>query len=193
MALFFGAGAIGQTIEFFASSFNSWFGDHFVWFKVIMQIIGASFILFFAYLFFVGIHAALLGIFIDDILDAIQSKHFSESKWLPPPKATTSAFFSAKLVAYSFCINLLFLPFFLVSWFIPPLGILLQVSLNGYLLGKEYGYLIECRIPSIPNKKKSYLLHGILASLMWLVPILNFLSPVLLAGAILHSRMKHTC
>ena len=66
-------------------------------------------------------------------------------------------------------------------------------QVNGYLIGKEYGYLVGLRISSDSSQTGTkFLKEGILASLVWMVPLVNFIAPVLLAGSILHSRFLNT-
>ena len=82
-------------------------------------------------------------------------------------------------------------PFFLIGWFIPPIGIAMQICLNGYLLGKEYGQLLAFRIqPNRENKKESYFQNGAFAACLWMIPVLNLFAPVLLAASVMHTRMK---
>ena len=55
------------------------------------------------------------------------------------------------------------------------------------------GYLVGLRISSDSRQTGTkFLKEGILASLVWMVPLVNFIAPVLLAGSILHSRFLNT-
>jgi len=68
--------------------------------------------------------------------------------------------------------------------------LVLQYLLGGYLLGREYGQLIELRIPKDKRiKKPASLFHGTCANFLWTFPIINLVAPVLLAGALLHARL----
>ena len=103
-----------------------------------------------------------------------------------------SIIFSGRILVMTLALNLLASPILILGWFIPPLGLSLQIILNSYLLGKEYGQLVEFRIPkdqpSSPVPK--YFTNGMIASLIWIVPILNLLAPILLAGSVLHTRLR---
>ena len=191
IALVLGATAIDWAMTYLSETLDSSFGKAEGWLRIIAQVIGAMFLLVLAYFFFASIHAAFLGIFLDDLLDAIRNRHYPECGWLPPPTLARSLMDSARFILLSLVVNLLALPFYLIGWFVPPIGITLQVFVNGYLLGKEYGSLVALRIPSEQKKRgSSHLKEGILAGLLWMVPLVNFIAPVLLAGSILHSALR---
>ena len=92
----------------------------------------------------------------------------------------------------TFALNLLASPLLILGWFIPPLGLSLQIFLNAYLLGKEYGHLVEFRIPKDQpaSPVPKYFVNGMIASCIWIIPVLNLLAPILLAGSVLHTRIN---
>jgi len=188
--LLIGAGTISWVLDLFNHTLNQWFGNATGIFRWVIQLIGASFVLLLGYFTFSGIHAAFLGIFIDDIFDAIQKRHYPESELLPPPSLLTGIIFSVRFIFFSLLINFIALPFYLLGWFIPPLGISMQIGVNGYLLGKEYGSLCRMRLGSSSSAKHRHIREGVLASCIWMVPVLNLTGPVLLAGSVMHSQMK---
>lgn len=185
-----GAGTISWVLDLFNHNLNQWFGDATGIFRWVIQLIGAVFVLLLGYFIFSGIHAAFLGIFIDDIFDAIQKRHYPAYELCPPPSLLTSITFSVRFITFSLLINLIALPFYLLGWLIPPLGISMQIGVNGYLLGKEYGSLCRLRLGESSAGKTGHLKEGALASCMWMVPVLNLAGPVLLAGSVMHSQMK---
>ena len=193
LALVFGATILDAIMNHFSDTLESWLGKGETWFYGIAQFLGGSLILVLCYFLFAGIHGAFVGIFIDDILDSIQQRHFPETPWNKAPSLMTSCFFSMRILLLTLGLNIIASPLLVLGWFIPPLGLSLQVILNGYILGKEYGQIVEFRIPndSSSSQTPKYFLNGILASLLWIVPILNFLAPILLAGSVLHTRMEH--
>ena len=86
------------------------------------QVIGALFLLMIAYFFFASIHAAFLGLFFDDLLDAIRNRHYPQSEWLPPPSLSRSLRFASFHHSQSQR-----QPhrsaFYLIGWFVPPIGL----------------------------------------------------------------------
>ena len=192
LAVIVGAVLMDGLLDFFSSTLQSWFGSGESWFRDFAQFLGGSLILVISYFFFAGIHGAFVGIFIDDILDAVHQKHYPQAPWQKPPSMTKSLLFSGRILLLTFALNLLASPLLILGWFIPPLGLSLQIILNGYLLGKEYGQLVEFRIPKDQpaSPVPKYFVNGMIASCIWVIPVLNLLAPILLAGSVLHTRVE---
>ena len=72
----------------------------------------------------------------------------------------------------------------------PLIGITLQVLVNGYLLGKEYGSLVALRIPVNKTNMDRIILRKEFPGLLWMVPLVNFIAPVLLAVRFFTLRKK---
>ena len=182
-----------ETImDIFSETLKEWFGKGESWFRGVVQFLGAFLLIIFFYFLFAGIHGAFVGIFIDDILDAIQEHHYPDITWAKAPSTLKSCLLGMRILVSTLLLNILAFPILVIGWFIPPVGLTFHVILNGYLLGKEYGQLIEFRIPndSSNHKKVSYFSNGVIASIIWLIPVLNLLAPILLAGSVLHSRLN---
>ena len=97
------------------------------------------------YFFLASVYAAFLGIFLDGALDAVKEVHYPNANWINPPgmiESTISPYasFYGALVVY-----LIASPLLIIGYLIPPLGLVLQLFLSGYLLNKEYGQLVEIR------------------------------------------------
>ena len=192
LAVSVGAVLMDSLLDFFSSTLKSWFGKGESWFRGFAQFLGGSLIIIISYFFFAGIHGAFVGIFIDDILDAVHQKHYPQAPWQKPPSMTKSLLFSGRILLLTFALNLLASPLLILGWFIPPLGLSLQIFLNAYLLGKEYGHLVEFRIPKDQpaSPVPKYFVNGMIASCIWVIPVLNLLAPILLAGSVLHTRVE---
>jgi len=189
--LVLGTSAVDWFFESLSESSTAWMGDWGEWIKAATKFLVFIFLLAIAYFFFGAVHAAYLGLFLDGIVDAVRDKHYPEIELNPPPPIMRSTVSSTRFVLTSLSLNLIISPFYLLGWFFPPTGLILQIWINGLLLGKEYGHLIEERIPpAYKASKKPYTRFGMLAETLWMVPILNFTAPVLLCGAIMHDRMK---
>ena len=108
------------------------------------------------------------------------------------PSISRSILFSLRILLLTLVWNFVCSPILILGWFIPPVGLTVQILLNGYLLGKEYGQLVEYRIPqnqSVSSTPK-YFTNGMIAAIIWIVPVVNLLAPILLAGSILHTRVR---
>ena len=132
------------------------------------------------YFFLGSVYAAFLGIFLDDVLDAIREKHYPDAEWTKAPGVIESTISSLRFILWSLFLYLLASPLLLLGYFIPPVGLVLQYLLGGYLLGREYGQLIELRIPKDKRiKKPASLLHGTCANFLWTFPLVNLVTPIL--------------
>ena len=191
----------------FSHFFNSWnffgwdpfdwllsyfeFLDQNSWLRWIVQIIVVSLILLIGFFFYGSIHAAFLGLFIDQVIESIQEKYYPEVELLPAPTFVPSCIISIRFIILASLVNLLALPIYLIGWFFPPLGFALQVLVNGFLLGKEFKGIIKTRIQNPnTNHNQSYTLYGSLGALIWIIPFLNFFSPVLICAAIFHAEIR---
>ena len=189
--LVLGTSAVDWFFESLSESSTAWMGDWGEWIKTAAKILIFFFLLALSYFLFGAVHAAYLGLFLDGIIDAVRDKHYPEIKLDPPPPFMRSTVSSTRFVLTSLSVTLIMSPFYLLGWFFPPTGLILQIWINGMMLGKEYAHLIEERMPSaLKGPKKPYTRFGMLAETLWMVPILNFTAPVLLCAAIMHDKME---
>jgi CysZ protein len=190
ITLLIGGTFLFKMADSFSQQITGWMSWADGWIEGIAVILGTFFIGVLGYFFLATVYAAFLGLFLDDALDAVRENHYPESAWINPPGIIESSISSIHFIILSFVIYLLASPLLLVGYFIPPVGLILQFLLGGYLLGREYGQMIELRIPReqrIP--KKGYLAHGTLATLIWTFPVINLVAPLLLAASIVHARL----
>lgn len=189
--LVLGTGAVDWFFDSLSESSTAWMGDWGEWIKTAAKFLVFFFLLALSYFFFGAVHAAYLGLFLDGIIDAVRDKHYPEIKLNPPPPFMRSTVSSTRFVLTSLLVTLIMSPFYLLGWFFPPTGLILQIWINGMMLGKEYGHLIEERMPFPQEaRKQPYTRFGMLAETLWMIPILNFTAPVLLCASIMHDRMK---
>ncbi|MBX7147112.1 MAG: EI24 domain-containing protein [Alphaproteobacteria bacterium] len=133
-----------------------------------------------------------ISLFVDKIIDTTIKEYYphfsniSQSNW----KVFIE---SIKFLLLTLLINLILLPFYLLFIFFPPLGFLFFYLINGYLLSKEYYNLVAMRFLTFEEsaifwkKNRFYLIgDGILMSFSFYIPILNLITPVLLAIYMLH-------
>ena len=145
IAVMIGVGLVDRLFDFFSETLQSWFGKGESWFYAFAQFLGGSLTLVIAYFFFAGIHGAFVGMFIDDILDAIHRNIIQ--KCHGKTSIYDQVFYSLPHSFPNYILKLIASP----SFSLVGLSLhwaFLQVILNGYLLGKEYGQLVEFRIPA---------------------------------------------
>ena len=103
----------------------------------------------------------------------------------------TSVIISLRLVILSLVVNLIAAPLYLLGWFFPPLGIALQLFVNGFLFGREYKITFKQRLPKeIFNQTQSFTFYGMLGAVFLMVPIANFIAPLMICNSIFHAIMK---
>lgn len=139
--------------------------------------------------FFPAIATAVLGIFLDEVVDAVESRHYPE---LGPPNTQPLrqiVFASIMLFGTALVLNLLALPLY----FIPVVGYLTFLFINGWLLGREYFEMVALRRVSRPDmvaqrarNRGRVLLCGIVFAALLAVPVVNLIAPVLAAAMMVH-------
>ncbi len=191
LILLVGGTFLFQLSNTFAAKLSGWINWADGWIGGFALVIGTFFFAMLGYFFLGSVYAAFLGIFLDDVLDAIREKHYPHAEWMKAPGVIESTISSLRFILWSLFLYLLASPLLLLGYFIPPVGLVLQYLLGGYLLGREYGQLIELRIPKEQRiKKPASLLHGTCANFLWTFPLVNLVTPILLAGALVHSRLE---
>lgn len=134
--------------------------------------------------------SAFTGLFLEDVAKVVEAEHYPG---LPPVRdlplsetlRDTLAFFGVIIAA-----NLIAL---MIYPFVIPFAPLLFLSLNGYLLGREYFQMAALRRMDRPDALALYQanratiwLAGALMALPLSVPVLNLLVPVLGAATFTH-------
>jgi len=190
ITILIGGAFLFQMADSFSNNLSGWMSWADGWLEAVAVILGTFFIGVLGYFFLASVYAAFLGIFIDDALDAVRERHYPDSAWIKPPGIIESTISSLRFIVWSLFIYLLASPLLLVGYFIPPVGLVLQFLLGGYLLSREYGQLIELRLPREDRQKKPGKLgHGTVATFLWTFPIINLIAPMLLGASLVHARL----
>ena len=189
LLVFLSTGVTGLIFDFIFSYFDSYEKDS--WLRIGVQSIVFVFLCLLGFFFFGSLQAAFLGLYIDDVIDAVHNKHYPTTSLRPPPKVISSIIISVRLVGLSFLVNFLAAPLFFLGWFFPPLGMAMQVIVNGFLLGREYKTVLRERLSEENYKpSQSFTQHGAIGSALFMVPALNFVAPLLICVSIQHAMMK---
>jgi CysZ protein len=160
---------------------DSWWMNTIEWSLRVLGILIILVIIFFA---FGSVQTAFLGLFLDDVVTATRDKNHPTIQLGAPPPFSKSSWASAQFLTLSLSVNALILPLVLIGWFLPPLGLIVQLIANGYLLGKEYEDIIAIRFQTesrIDPLKRT--IFGTATAALFLVPVLNFVAPVISAAA----------
>ena len=181
---------IFKSVNSFTGQLSGWMSWADGWMGGLAVFVGTVFIGALGYFFLSSVYAAFIGLFLDDALDAVRDKHYPEAEWIKPPRVIESSIASLRFILWSLLVYIIASPILLIGYFIPPIGLVLQFLLGGYLLSREFGHLIELRLPRNKRiKKPGSLWHGTLAIFLWTLPLINLLAPLLLAVSFVHHRL----
>ncbi len=132
--------------------------------------------------------AMFAGLFLDQVAEKVERKHYAHQPLgaaLPAGKALLQAVQFGGLVLL---LNLLALPFVFTG-----LGALVLVSLNAYLLSREYFEMAAMRVMPVAEAKTlrqenglGVFAAGFLPALMVLVPIVNLMVPLFATSYFVH-------
>lgn len=152
-------------------------------------------------LLFPAVMTAAIGLFLDDIADAVERRYYpGEARGRP--LATLPAVWSAlRFLGVVLVVNILLLPLYAILLFFPPLLYGLSLLVNGYLVGREYFEAVAFRYQ--PHAEANLLrrrrrgdvwLCGVLIVLLLTIPLVNFLVPIVATAFMVHvyKRLRAT-
>ena len=145
------------------------------------------------WLFFPAVVSVFIGLWLDDVAEAVERRHYPTDPPGTAPSLGLSIVLALRLMGALVLLNLILLPVYIVALFIPFLSLALFLLLNGYLLGREYFELVatrhmspaEARIMRKASGGRIYLAGMVIAGL-FAVPFLNLLAPILGAAFMMH-------
>ena len=159
------------------------------WIETTLDVLGGLAAIALTFVLFPGVVAAILALFAERIIAAVEQKHYPS---LPPPRsvpAVEQVALALRFLAIVVALNLAALPLY----FIPVLNALVFYGLNGYLLGREYYEMVAPRrLASGPRRelwrrrRVGFVLAGAVIAFISTLPIVNLLAPVLAAAAMTH-------
>jgi len=135
----------------------------------------------------------IAGFFLDRVADAVDARHYPDlgpARKQPLGEILRSAF---TLLAITLIANILLLPVYVFTLFIPGLNFVIFYSLNGYLLGREFfemvaGRRMEPADAKALRKSKGFAVFGagVVVAVMTTIPILNLAAPVIATAFMVH-------
>ncbi len=159
------------------------------WLDNALDILGGLSALVLTWLLFPAVATLMMTLFLEKIFAAVESRHYPG---LPPTRAqplSESIAIVVRLTAALVVINLIALPVYLI----PGLGPVAAYLLNAYLLGREYFELVAIRrldkraVHRVRKGNRVRIIGaGLLIVLLFSVPLLNLLAPVVSAAFMLH-------
>ena len=163
------------------------------WAQTLADFAGGAAALVAAWFLFPVIVTGVLGIFIDDIAAAVERRHYPAD---PPGRDVpflTGMGFGLRFAGLALMINLLLLPAYAISLFLPPLALFLFYFVNGYLLGREYFGQVGLRhvpfhaVRELERRHRGRIFRaGIVGAIVLTVPVLNLVAPLVATAAMVH-------
>jgi uncharacterized protein involved in cysteine biosynthesis len=143
---------------------------------------------------FPAIATGVMGLFLDDVVDAVEARHFAQA---PPTRrvgwgegALLALASALRLLAW----NLALAPLYLLLLFTAIGPALLFMVLNGWLMGRDLMEMVAIRhMPAAATKafvsaaKPTRIALGATAAPLFLVPGINLLAPILSAALATHA------
>ncbi|MEO0410910.1 MAG: EI24 domain-containing protein [Pseudomonadota bacterium] len=150
--------------------------------------IGASWFLFPA------IATAVMGLFLDDVIDAVEDEHYPHAKAPRSIGLSEAVWLSIKLLGLILLVNLLALPFYILLLFTAIGPLILFAALNGYLLGREYFEMVALRHMRGRDAARlrrawraDIFILGLGVTGLFMIPVINLIAPLVGAAAAVHS------
>lgn len=159
------------------------------WLDWSVDALGGVGTLFVAYLLFPAIVPAVSSLFLDDVVMAVERRHYPEraSGTAQPMREMVLA--ALRFLVVSAALNLLVLPLYLI----PGASLLLFLALNGYLLGRQYYEQVAGRHLGLEALAALRRMHrgrlfvaGVLVCGLAAIPVVNLLVPVVGTAFMVH-------
>lgn len=151
---------------------------------------GLFLILFFSTFLMVPVASAITSMFLDEVADAVEARHYPGLPPSPPPSFWEAFKDTVNFLGVLIAANTIAL----VLWvFFLPLGPFIFWGLNGYLLGREYFQIAAIRRVGRAKARALFKQHrmkiwsaGILMAVPLTIPLLNLFIPILGAATFTH-------
>jgi uncharacterized protein involved in cysteine biosynthesis len=161
----------------------------FAWLDGTLAVLGSVGVVVLAWLLFPIAIAASLGVFADEVIEAVERRHYPDLPAAPGMGFARSTLGSIRFALVAILLNLLVLPLYLL----PGPNVIVYVALNGYLLGREYFEQVAQR--RLDWRSLALLRRAARARLWWAgvwiaamltVPVLNLIAPVVAICFMVH-------
>ena len=168
----------------------SWSGSLFDW---IAGVLFVTTLVLVTLLFYPGTVIVIVGLFLDQVADAVETRHFPNLPPARPQKISEVVVQGMRFAAVVVLLNIAALPIYAVLFFLPPLNIAFFYLLNGHLIGREYFELVALRRlePKAARKLRktcrgSLLIAGAMLTVLMTIPIINLIAPIFGATFMTH-------
>lgn len=148
-----------------------------------------------AWFLFRAIAMAVMGLFADAIIEAVEKESYPQAATRARSVGfTRSLRFAFASLARTLGLNLLALPLYIVLLVTGVGTVVLFLVLNAWLLGRDMADMVEPRHPDLPPiARGDRWLMGLASALLFLLPVVNLLAPIwsaAMAVHMLHNRKR---
>lgn len=159
------------------------------WLETVIDVLGGLTTAVLTWFLFPGVVSAVVGLFLDQIADCVEKRHYPELPKTQGPPFSDSLVSSLKFLGIFVVLNIAMLPFL----FLGPIFPFIFYGVNGYLLSREYFELVAHRRISPDDalalrKANQYRLLGLGIAIAFLltIPIINLVTPIIATAAMIH-------
>ncbi len=157
------------------------------WLDWLVGLVGGLGALLLAILLFPAVAGIAVGLFLEDVADAVEAHHYPD---LPPASGGAASVLAAiRLSGLALALNLLLLPVYLL----PGPNVFVFFAINGYLLGREYFELAALRRMSTAaarglRRKNAWRVFaaGCLITVLLSIPVVGWSMPIIAAAFMVH-------
>ncbi|MGH6918507.1 MAG: EI24 domain-containing protein [Geminicoccaceae bacterium] len=159
------------------------------WLDGTLAVLGSLGALVLAWLLFPIVIVVSLGLFADEVIEAVERRYYPDLPPAPGMGTAQSTWGAIRFTMVALALNLLVLPLYLL----PGANVILYLALNGYLLGREYFEQVAQR--RLAWRSIAQLRRSARARLWWAgvwiaglltVPVLNLIAPVIATCFMVH-------
>ncbi len=162
------------------------------WLDTIISVLGGLAAAFVAWMLFPVLAAELVYVFLDQVADAVEARHYPHLPKARPASLWRYTVAGIRLGLLMALFNLLLLPIA----FIPGVNIIhpfLYYGINGALLGREYMEVVGPRRINFKATRALRRRHrlkvfvsGVIIALLFTIPVLNLIAPVIATAFMVH-------
>lgn len=159
------------------------------WLDDTLAVLGSLVSVVLAWLLFPIVIVATLGLFAEEVIEAVERRHYPDLPPAPGMSLAQSTLGAVRFALVAILLNVLVLPLYLL----PGANVFIYVALNGYLLGREYFELVAQRrlpwraVAALRRASRSRLWWaGVWIAAMLTVPVFNLIAPVVAVCFMVH-------
>ncbi len=137
--------------------------------------------------------SAVIGLFLDDIADAVERRHYPADPPGRPLSLRAALSYGLGFALLVLAVNIVALPLYVTAFVLAGTGALIYWGVNGYLFGREYFELVALRQVDAKAGRElrkangfKLFLAGLVIAFGFSVPVVNLLVPLIATAWMVH-------